>query len=58
MKFAVPFLIVLGLAGCGADGEPVTPNLAASVSVGPNGLSTNAGVRVRKGPFTLGWNLF
>ena len=58
MKYAMTLMLVLGLAACGADGEPVTPNLNAGVNVGPNGVNTNVGVSVRKGPFSIGWNIF
>lgn len=58
MKHLIALILALGLTACGVDGEPVTPKLSAGVSVGPNGVNTNAGVRIRKGPFSAGWNLF
>lgn len=51
------FVVILGLftlAGCGADGPPVTPSLNSSVSVGTDGLHSSTGVSVSTGPVTVG----
>ncbi len=48
------FLLLAGVAGCGADGEPVQPSVITSVSVGTNGVSAATGVGLRKGPLSIG----
>lgn len=58
MKYFSGLILVLGLAACGADGEPVQPNANVGISVGSGGVNTNVGVSVRKGPFTVGWSIF
>ncbi len=50
----VLILGVIALAGCGADGEPIRPSYAASVSGGGNGVNLGGGVGLNKGPFWLG----
>ena len=57
MKRIAFLILCAGLAACGADGEPVQPTVATSVTVGTNGVSTSTGVAVRKGPLTLGLSL-
>ncbi|CUH67511.1 MAG: hypothetical protein VX083_13010 [Pseudomonadota bacterium] len=55
-----PLLLTLGLlslAACGIDGEPVKPTAGASVNIGTNGITTSAGVGVRKGPISIGIGL-
>jgi hypothetical protein len=47
------FLTVLVLAGCGADGEPVTPSLNAGVGVGSGGVHTFGSVGLHTGPVSL-----
>ncbi|WP_322865135.1 hypothetical protein U5922_002350 [Aquicoccus sp. G2-2] len=54
----LPALLALAaLAGCGADGEPVTPGASATVDVGNAGVSTTGKVKVHKGPLVLGVSL-
>jgi hypothetical protein len=53
----IRFVVILGLvtlAGCGADGPPITPSLSSSVSVGTDGLNSSTGVSVSTGPVTVG----
>ena len=45
------------VAACGVDGEPITPTLAANVGVGSSGVSSNVGVGMNKGPFSVFWGL-
>lgn len=45
----VLFACLALLAGCGADGEPVTPTGAVSVGVGSGGVTTSATAGVRSG---------
>ncbi len=47
-------LAIFALAGCGADGPPITPSVNTTVSVGGEGLRTSTGVTVQKGPITVG----
>lgn len=39
----------LGLAACGADGEPIQPTMSANVGVGTSGAYGGVGVGVRRG---------
>lgn len=57
MKHVVIIAIFGFFAGCGADGEPVTPTVNSSVTLGTNGVGVSTSVGVKKGPFTLGINL-
>ena len=58
MKRIVGLMVAgLALAACGADGEPVTPNVSTTVSVGTGGVSTHSSVTVRQGPLILGVSL-
>ena len=57
MKPLLLTLSLLGLAACGVDGEPLKPTAGASINIGTNGVSTSAGVGVRKGPISIGVNL-
>ncbi|SDC67659.1 hypothetical protein [Ruegeria marina] len=41
------------LSGCGADGEPVQPTVAANVGVSGSGTHVSGGVGLGKGPFNL-----
>ncbi|WP_299786573.1 hypothetical protein [uncultured Marivita sp.] len=47
-------LAVFALAACGADGPPLTPSVATTVSVGSGGVHTSTGVSVSSGPVTIG----
>ena len=57
MKWVGLVTMCAGLAGCGADGEPVKPTLNTSVSVGTDGVSASTGVGLRKGPLSIGLSL-
>ena len=56
MKRALVGLAVLILAGCGVDGEPITPSTNATVSVGSSGTHVGVGTTLSKGntSITLG----
>ncbi|MCV3272168.1 hypothetical protein [Roseobacter sinensis] len=41
------------LAGCGADGEPVTPQINGGVTINQNGIYPRASVGVGKGPLSV-----
>jgi len=45
------------LAACGADGEPFRPTASGGISVGTNGVSTNANVGATNGTFSVGLSL-
>ena len=46
-------VLLVFLAGCGADGEPVHPTATAGVSVSNSGVRTHGGVGLQKGPLGL-----
>ncbi|WP_299673989.1 hypothetical protein [uncultured Roseobacter sp.] len=41
------------LAGCGADGEPVTPQINGGVTINNNGIHPSASVGLGKGPLSI-----
>lgn len=53
MKWALP-LILLSLAACGVDGEPVQPNATGTVKVTNNGVKLGGSLGVTQGPLTIG----
>jgi len=46
-------LALLGLMGCGADGEPVQPTMNATVAVTSNGVYPAVGVGLHQGPVSV-----
>lgn len=53
MRWLCAFLIGSAVAACGADGEPVTPTRAATITLSDSGLSGVARVGVNQGPVTV-----
>lgn len=49
--------LIAGLAGCGADGEPIRPEARTNITIGTDGIRTSTGVSVRKGPVSIGVTL-
>lgn len=49
--------LFITLAACGVDGEPMRPTGGASVSVGTNGVNTNAQVGATNGTISVGIGL-
>ncbi|MCL3881658.1 hypothetical protein [Marivita sp. GX14005] len=45
---------LFALAGCGADGPPLRPSMATTVTIGSDGIRTSTGVIVNKGPVSVG----
>jgi len=45
---------ILALAGCGADGLPITPGLNVGVQIGPNGIKPRVTATATSGPVTVG----
>lgn len=56
-RLAALSLLALSLAACGADGEPIRPTVTQSISLGSDGISTSTGIRVKRGPFSMGVQL-
>lgn len=50
---AIPVLVLLVLAGCGADGEPVQPTLNAYLGLSGNGAYAGGAVGLHQGPVSL-----
>ena len=46
-------LLLVVLAGCGADGAPFKPSANLGLSIGSNGVTTNASVGASNGPVTI-----
>ena len=57
MKPIAVFLILAGLAACGADGPPMRPSANLGVSLGSGGVSTNASVGASNGTVSVGVGL-
>lgn len=53
MKTLCAVIALMLLVSCGKDGAPIRPTASAGVTVGTNGVSTNANVGVRKGPISV-----
>lgn len=53
MRWAGASLLLLMLAACGADGEPVTPTRDATITLSDHGVSGVARVGVNQGPVTV-----
>ena len=54
---AVLILSLVGLAGCGADGDPIRPEARTTLSIGTSGVDVSTGVTVRRGPVSVGLSL-
>ena len=47
MKRAFAIIALLGLAACGADGEPTPPHVNTAVTLSTSGVSLGSSVSVR-----------
>jgi len=54
MKKLALVMVVMGLAACGADGQPFTPNASLGVSAGSGGLTTGGTVGASNGAVSVG----
>ncbi|MFG5383981.1 MULTISPECIES: hypothetical protein [unclassified Yoonia] len=54
MKRIALILGLIGLAGCGADGAPFTPNASVGVGIGSGGVSTSTTVGASNGTVSVG----
>ncbi|QUJ76860.1 hypothetical protein KDD17_02005 [Sulfitobacter albidus] len=54
MKTPLLIVVLVTLAACGVDGEPVQPAGGVNVTLSPSGLGVGGTVGVRKGPLTVG----
>ena len=54
MKRIAALMALMILVSCGVDGEPLTPQSQATVTVGTNGVSVGGSTSIRKGNVTLG----
>jgi hypothetical protein len=53
MKILGGLIVVFMLASCGADGEPVSPNVTTTIAITPSGIKVRPAVRVKSGPVTV-----
>lgn len=54
MKRLFAVVMMAGLAGCGADGEPIRPKAQANVGVGSNGVTGSVGTTLTRGNVSFG----
>ena len=57
MKRIAMILTVAALAACGADGAPMKPTANMGLSLGSNGINTNASVGASNGTVSIGVGL-
>jgi hypothetical protein len=53
MKIFGCLVVLLMLVSCGADGEPVSPNVTTTIAITPSGIKVRPAVRVKSGPVTV-----
>lgn len=53
MKFVSSILLLLALAACGVDGEPVRPSVGAGVTINSGGVYPSVGVGLNTGPLSI-----
>jgi hypothetical protein len=53
MKLTGFLLVLVALAACGADGEPIRPTVSTSISVGTNGVNAGTSVSASSGPVSV-----
>jgi hypothetical protein len=54
MKFVALMVVVAGLAGCGANGEPLRPTASTNLSIGTGGVSAGTNLGLSNGIFSVG----
>lgn len=54
MKYAIVLISVALLSGCGADGDPIRPDVTTGVSINSNGtISTSTSVSATTGDVSV-----
>ncbi|MCY3983994.1 MAG: hypothetical protein OXD29_03390 [Roseovarius sp.] len=54
MRIPAGMLLIVFLAGCGVDGEPVRPTISGSISAGTSDVSVSSAVTVARGSLIVG----
>jgi len=57
MKRLAIVMLALGLAGCGAAGDPFRPTANVGLNIGSGGVTPSASVGATNGIFSVGANL-
>ena len=53
MRLSILAMVLVGLVGCGADGEPIRPEAELGISISRDELRPSASIGVSKGPVTI-----
>ena len=53
MRTAFALLTLLGLAACGADGEPIRPTASSTITMSSSGVSVGSTLGLRRGPLSV-----
>ena len=49
MKYLMTLPLLLALAACGADGDPIRPSMSTTIGIGDSGIHGSTSVSATKG---------
>ena len=49
MKYLMTLPLLLALAACGADGDPIRPSMSTTIGIGDSGIHGSTSVSASKG---------